>query len=82
MSGLSELIFVCAIVGRIRASSSHNGVVFNQSIKLHVLVFNQSIKLSVIFVSHFLLCLIIIKMIKMNMKTKKFSSISKVKSTH
>ena len=80
MSGLSELIFVCAIVGRIRASSSHNGVVFNQSIKLHVLVFNQSIKLSVIFVSHFLLCLI--KMIKMNMKTKKFSSISKVKSTH
>ena len=70
MSGLSELIFVCAIVGRIRASSSHNGVVFNQSIKL-----------SVIFVSHFLLCLII-KMIKMNMKTKKFSSISKVKSTH
>ena len=81
MSGLSELIFVCAIVGRIRASSSHNGVVFNQSIKLHVLVFNQSIKLSVIFVSHFLLCLII-KMIKMNMKTKKFSSISKVKSTH
>ena len=71
MSGLSELIFVCAIVGRIRASSSHNGVVFNQSIKL-----------SVIFVSHFLLCLIIIKMIKMNMKTKKFSSISKVKSTH
>ena len=42
-SGLSELIFVCAIVGRIRASSSHNGVVFNQSIKL-----------SVIFVSHFL----------------------------
>ena len=41
--GLSELIFVCAIVGRIRASSSHNGVVFNQSIKL-----------SVIFVSHFL----------------------------
>jgi hypothetical protein len=81
VSGLSELIFVCAIVGRIRASSSHNGVVFNQSIKLHVLVFNQSIKLSVIFVSHFLLCLII-KMIKMNMKTKKFSSISKVKSTH
>ena len=82
MSGLSELIFVCAIVGRIRASSSHNGVVFNQSIKLHVhVVFNQSIKLSVIFVSHFLLCLII-KMIKMNMKTKKFSSISKVKSTH
>jgi len=42
-SGLSELIFVCAIVGRMRASSSHNGVVFNQSIKLPV-----------IFVSHFL----------------------------
>ena len=35
--------FSFAIVGRIRASSLHNGVVFNQSFKL-----------SVIFVSHFL----------------------------